>query len=46
VTDVQHAVPVFGSADALCTAVLEAMLGEGRNDDDVAVLALGVPAGG
>jgi serine phosphatase RsbU (regulator of sigma subunit) len=40
------AVPVFGSADALRTAVLEAMLGESDNDDDVAVIALGVPAGG
>jgi serine phosphatase RsbU (regulator of sigma subunit) len=40
------AVPVFGSADAVRTAVLDAMLGEGGNDDDVAVLALGVPAGG
>ena len=42
----EQAVPLFGSADALRTAVLEAMVGDGDNDDDVAVLTLAVPPGG
>jgi chemotaxis family two-component system sensor kinase Cph1 len=41
-----EAVPLFGSADAVRTAVLEAMVGDDGNDDDVAVLALAVPPDG
>jgi serine phosphatase RsbU (regulator of sigma subunit) len=41
-----QAVPLFGSADAVRTAVLEAMVGDDANDDDVAVLALAVPPDG
>jgi serine phosphatase RsbU (regulator of sigma subunit) len=41
-----EALPVFGSADAVRTAVLDAMVGDDGNDDDVAVLALAVPPGG
>jgi serine phosphatase RsbU (regulator of sigma subunit) len=40
------AIPLFGRADAVRTAVLEAMVGDGGNDDDVAVLALTVPHDG
>jgi serine phosphatase RsbU (regulator of sigma subunit) len=42
----ERAMPVFGTADAMRTAVLEAMVGDRDHDDDVAVLALVVPAGG
>jgi serine phosphatase RsbU (regulator of sigma subunit) len=44
--ELEQAVPLFGSAAVLRTAVLEAMLGQGEHDDDVAVIALVVPAGG
>lgn len=42
----EQAIPLFGSADAVRTAVLEAMVGDDGNDDDVAVLALAVPPDG
>jgi len=42
----EEAMLVFGSADGLRTAVLEAMLGDRDHDDDVAVLALAIPHGG
>jgi serine phosphatase RsbU (regulator of sigma subunit) len=44
--ELEQAVPLFGPASALRTAVLEAMLGHGEHDDDVAVIALAVPGGG
>jgi serine phosphatase RsbU (regulator of sigma subunit) len=44
--ELEQAVPLFGSAAVLRTAVLEAMLGQGEHDDDVAVIALVVPDGG
>jgi serine phosphatase RsbU (regulator of sigma subunit) len=44
--DLEQAVPLFGSASVLRTAVLEAMLGQGEHDDDVAVIAMVDTAGG
>jgi serine phosphatase RsbU (regulator of sigma subunit) len=45
-TELEEAVPLFGPASALRTAVLESMLEHGEHDDDVAVIALAVPGGG
>ena len=42
----ERAVPVFGSADAVRTAVLDAMFGPRVQDDDVAVVARVVSPGG
>jgi serine phosphatase RsbU (regulator of sigma subunit) len=44
--ELEEAVPLFGPASVLRTAVLESMLGHGEHDDDVAVIALAVPGGG
>ncbi len=42
----EQAMLVFGTADGLRTAVLDAMLGDHDHDDDVAVLTLAIPDGG
>jgi serine phosphatase RsbU (regulator of sigma subunit) len=44
--ELEEAVPLFGPASVLRTAVLESMLGHGQHDDDVAVIALAVPGSG
>jgi serine phosphatase RsbU (regulator of sigma subunit) len=42
----EEALPLFGSASVMRTAVLETMLEQGEHDDDVAVVVLAVPGGG